>query len=740
MATPNSETQLRKRLSSEVVAPLFTTLKPRTDGSIPSIVLLNRQTRARERVLDALVSRGSVSSAALKRAIRRLAKRWARQGFADEFSEISEFEIRCARDRELVDARASGDPNKLQALLESRYRDQVVQRFGFVELRGLQLSARVRLELEQLFVPLHLELLLENLHDDAGFACVLADRTPTLERLAEHRCLLIVGTPGSGKTTLLSHLATIAAKGELFFSGISDPVLPMVVTVRELGRAKLTLAGIAHTTGVDTQVVRKALEDGRGLVLVDGLDEAPADLREALDRQLVSFARKYRDVKMVVTTRPAGSLSKIADSFFSCQLGELTGGEVETFIDNWCLGAELSVTPSPHEAKRLAVIAANDLNQRIARSPPVQRIAVNPLLCTILCVVHRFLGHAIPEQRVTLYEKCTDALLYEWDAAKFAADSAIGKLDARGKRRLLMQTASALHKQHVVEIPESEVLDHFRATLPDLGLQPGDARKVLDEIRDRSGLLVERRPGYFAFSHRTFQEYLTALDVVRTRKYRVMLDHYENPWWHEVIVLAAGVEHSDAGHIARGLLEKKSTTATLLAAQCLDTEIDMPRDIRARVENGVTQLIPPRTFEEAAKIGRLGAVAAPILMEVLQNTAIETFAKDGKYFYALGALVISRYEPAVPLFAKIVASSSGYTRILSAVALIALAMRSDTSRIALAKALEVIPKETIERLQSLLTGQGKQADPVRALFHKKLASKARETTARPRPKKARAAQ
>jgi hypothetical protein len=39
------------------------------------------------------------------------------------------------------------------------------------------------------------------------------------------------------------------------------------------------------------------------------------------------------------------------------------------------------------------------------------------------------------------YEKCTDALLYEWDRGKFDEGAAIGFLDARAKRTLLMGIA-----------------------------------------------------------------------------------------------------------------------------------------------------------------------------------------------------------------------------------------------------------------------------------------------------------
>ena len=51
----------------------------------------------------------------------------------------------------------------------------------------------------------------------------------------------------------------------------------------------------------------------------------------------------------------------------------------------------------------------------------------------------------------------------------------------------------------------------FEQALPDLGHKASNAKQLVEEIRDRSGMLVERRPGFFAFSHLVFQDYLTVL-------------------------------------------------------------------------------------------------------------------------------------------------------------------------------------------------------------------------------------
>ncbi len=113
-----------------------------------------------------------------------------------------------------------------------------------------------------------------------------------------------------------------------------------------------------------------------------------------------------------------------------------------------------------------------------------------------------------------------------------------------------------MHEAKAAELPEEELIRRFAEHLPHLGRRAEEAKAIVEEIRDRSGVLVERTPGSFAFSHLTFQEYLTAQEMVKDGAYGVLLDNYKDKWWHEVIVLAAGFPSADAAWIVRGLLDE----------------------------------------------------------------------------------------------------------------------------------------------------------------------------------------
>ena len=67
--------------------------------------------RALSRVIDALDSRGaSTIPDDVRTRLESMIDAWNTQSFDDAFQPIQEFEIQCARERDLVLAEASGDP------------------------------------------------------------------------------------------------------------------------------------------------------------------------------------------------------------------------------------------------------------------------------------------------------------------------------------------------------------------------------------------------------------------------------------------------------------------------------------------------------------------------------------------------------------------------------------------------------------------------------------------------------
>ena len=295
------------------------------------------------------------------------------------------------------------------------------------------------------------------------------------------------------------------------------------------------------------------LDAGKIIVLLDGLDEIPTEQQRVLVRDAVQvFADRYPTCRIVATCRtlsyqnPAGQLA----DWPAYQLAEFDQPKIDDFIGAWY-----------GELARLNVVTGDDaarmtrsLHDAVRRND-LRDLAGNPLLLTVMALVHAHKGR-LPDARALLYEETVDILLLRWEQIKAGGDETALPL-----RRLLQQVdrtdvdlklvlwrlafeaqqgGAAGDGSGLADIGELRLLKALAELHPDKSLQWAEA--VMELIRLRAGLLVERAPEVYTFPHRTFQEYLAGAhlgaqaDFARQAAGLVNDDLY----WRQVILLAAG--------------------------------------------------------------------------------------------------------------------------------------------------------------------------------------------------------
>ncbi|MBK9713381.1 MAG: SUMF1/EgtB/PvdO family nonheme iron enzyme [Kouleothrix sp.] len=407
------------------------------------------------------------------------------------------------------------------------------------------------------------------------------------EAIAASPRLVLLGEPGSGKSTALRYLALTLARAGLDDTldvnsqlhgwqtlGLNGQLIPLFMPLLPLARRLAALNGHngsaadlwaaidAHLNdhGATRDVVaavRAELARGHVLLLLDGLDEvAGGDSRRQVVAAVQAFAAEQPRCRIVVACRVRAYDGEQNQQWQlagwpTATLADWTPGQVQAFIQAWYAAAAAASRMPP--ARRDARVAA--LQRAVVERDDLKRLSVRPLLLTIMALVHLNDGR-LPEDRVSLYARCLDILLVQWEiAGRDETDYGslmhyIGLPDADVKtlRPLLARTAYAAHEAaapgDVGRLRRSDLrelvadeLERLKHPNPHEG-----ARRFLEYTDVRAGLLQASDAGdAYAFPHQTFQEYLAGLELIRGVGFvdRIM-ERRGDDRWRVPIVLGIG--------------------------------------------------------------------------------------------------------------------------------------------------------------------------------------------------------
>jgi transcriptional regulator with XRE-family HTH domain/predicted nucleotidyltransferase len=485
-----------------------------------------------------------------------------------------------------------------------RYREKMREKHLANSLAGLGFAAFQRQPLSTFYVPPAGTDVSQpkHLRDEALEACFSEpqrkkDSVPAIDLVKANRRMVILGAPGAGKTTLVQFLAT-----EVATDGLGSMHLPIVVRLPEFGLAlieqpDLTIFDwvVSQADAMDCIDIAEPLErqlrqsSGTVLALFDGLDEVPGagfeetsarrsgSLRSKVIEAVKTFVRRFQNQRYVVTSRLSGfDESPWMDlDFRKLELQEYGDEQIRQAIDKW----STILSNSKHES---ADKIEKELTESILGNPRVRQLAGNPLILTILMSMCKARGYALPRRRVDLYEKITEVFLDSWEESKrkehgFRETGNID-LDTRELRWLIAELALAMQRAGLITAHRWWVIDHLQDTLCNrLGFDSFLAKKQADPIlrfiSSRAGLLDERLPNVFAFTHRTMQEYFAAIGLIEESNAdhpyaglaQIIRPQIFHPEWSEVVRLVASqVSPSPAEDLLKLVVDDGDPTGRLL--------------------------------------------------------------------------------------------------------------------------------------------------------------------------------
>ncbi|MFD4477079.1 NACHT domain-containing protein [Streptomyces sp. NPDC058471] len=488
---------------------------------------------------------------------------------------------------------------------------------------------------------------------------------PADQALADHERVLLRGEAGSGKTTLVQWLAVSASAadpagpdGRMTYLHDRIPyVLPLRTLTRHGERLPapadfLRAVGSPLAGSQPTDWETRVLTAGRALVLVDGIDEVPESERSRTREWLGDLIDAYPGNRWLVTSRPSavGEDWLAEQAFTELTLSPMSRSEVAAFIHRWHRAAR---TGAPEEDEPLLAYEGQ-LLEAVAVKPDLGRLATNPLMCGLICALHRDRRGFLPLGRKDLYAAALSMLLIRRDRER---DMHVPELREEPQLQLLQRLAYWLIRNGRTEMDRSRaeaIIADALPAVPEVAAL-GDAKAVYGHFLLRSGLLREPGPGTVEFVHRTFQDFLGARAAVDEGDFGVLALHAADDQWEDVVRMAvAQARPRERAEIIRGLLasgdshpqERARKRIHLLAAACLEHAAELAPEVRQEVERRMKKLIPPRSSQDARDLGAVGAMVLDLL------PGPDTLSDKAAKYVAITATHI-KSDAAIPFLARL---------------------------------------------------------------------------------------
>lgn len=542
---------------------------------------------------------------------------------------------------------------------ETEYRYLISEKLDYLELLGLEIPA-----------------MLQRYRLNVAYVSLSIAKTGTYQPVKQlfdslkpgNSRVLIYADAGGGKTTLLRWAALSAARvgkstlqavnadadqeeelkevrypelKEVRYPSSSQTTnwrlrVPFLIALRECKEGRLPpLSSMPlMTTNVfgDPPVgwVERILEAGRGLLLLDGVDELPPSHIGEVCSEIRGLAERWnRDNYIIVTARPSmrSHVDLVGADFREAEISPLSDLDRTLLIRQWHEALELLLREQgrDREANETTAIAAR-LNEQIEAAPSLSQLARNPLLSAAVCALNQRTGRNLPRSQAELCESLCRILLMRDEDRGFAQalEPAFQRLSYGDRRDLVQRIAVKMLFNGWPEMPIEKTVDLCAELLQHMGSgKDADARQVVRGLVARGGIIRERRSGWIEFIHNSLKEYLVGDALARGGDQGVIVSNVHQDSWRNVAVFAssagAAASLTDHGFFAdellRELLDRLSNerSGKVLVLKCRAAARYVSEDINERVNKIVKELTPPRTMDEAVALAEAGDAVVPFL-------------------------------------------------------------------------------------------------------------------------------
>ncbi|MBL4829765.1 MAG: hypothetical protein JKY55_07760 [Aliivibrio sp.] len=388
--------------------------------------------------------------------------------------------------------------------------------------------------------------------------------------------------------------------------------------------------------------IEEVFEDGRPVLLFDGVDEVPeGERRNNILKQIKEYSDQYPKIPIIVSTRPyAFEKSAVGlDKFSIAIVEDLDQRQQKEFISNWHTARQTNSTP---EEVREILSLRNMLLNRFDVSPVLMRLAANPLLCAAICALHEFDREALPEDERSLCEALTKMLAYKRDITSGRNKSmnmnefgSAYQIPYEKKKKLIATIAAAMLRGGQSKMDMTSALRLIPTALQKIGLSELKPVEVCKALVARSGVIrgaslagetqiegewgVTNLPEGVEFVHNRFKEWLASTHFLSEGTSGELANRALEDGFFETCAFAAAAPDQELfvsdlvkklmGNAAKEKDMNRKRRLNILAVKCSLVAQSLSSNIRSEIDSLSRSLLPPKTMEEAKTLADLGDLA-----------------------------------------------------------------------------------------------------------------------------------
>lgn len=318
-----------------------------------------------------------------------------------------------------------------------------------------------------------------------------------IDEINKKKRLVISGIAGSGKSTFCKSIFIEIIEKQL-------ELIPIFVELRHLNQEKeITILDYIteQLAEIEPTFTKKqleyALDLGKIILILDGFDEINNEIRDGYEKNIQLIAGKYSNIKIVLSSRPDNRFSSW-DEFYTYYMTPLDKKKARKLIEK--LEYDESV-----KNKFLS-----ELDSTLYKKH--KSFAENPLLLTMMLLTYEQIAE-IPTKIHLFYEQAFLTLFNKHDSLKsLYKRKSFSELPLDEFKKLLSWFSILTYSDRKYYFTDSEI-NYYAAQSISMCNVKTTPEHFIKDLLD-SICLIQRDGLGYTFTHRSFQEYFTAIFLI----------------------------------------------------------------------------------------------------------------------------------------------------------------------------------------------------------------------------------